>query len=173
MQWFEVLYSPLDDFFSSGGQILFIIMAIAFVMWALVIERYLYFIFHSRGLAADYINLWHDLSSNTIYKPIIKSRYLSEYRLYNERGIVLVKMLVKISLLVGLLGTVVGMITVFDAYAVTQTNPIEEIAAGVAQAIIPTMTGMLVGLSGLYFAYHLKQIADTKTHHLDMNLVIK
>ena len=171
MQWFEILYSPIDDLLFSGGRVLLVIMVVAFVMWSIVIERYLYFIFYSKHLAARYVDLWQSLDSALrVYRPVVKSRYLSEYRLYNERGILFLKSLIKASLLVGLLGTVVGMISVFDAYALTH-NPIEEIAAGIAQAIIPTMAGILVALSGLYFAYHLQQIAATTTHRLDSNLL--
>ena len=36
-------------------------------------------------------------------------------------------------------------------------------AAGVSKATIPTMAGMVVALSGLYFSVRLKQWADDET----------
>ena len=50
--------------------------------------------------------------------------------------------------LLGLLGTVTGMITVFDAMA-TQGGNARAMAAGVSMATIPTMSGMIAALSGL------------------------
>jgi Biopolymer transport proteins len=51
----------------------------------------------------------------------------------------------------GLLGTVTGMINVFDVMAITGTGNARAMASGISMATVPTMAGMVVSLIGLYF----------------------
>jgi biopolymer transport protein ExbB len=61
--------------------------------------------------------------------------------------------------LLGLLGTVTGMISVFDAMA-TQGGNARSMAAGVSMATIPTMSGMIASLSGLMGSTFVKRKVD-------------
>ena len=61
--------------------------------------------------------------------------------------------------LFGLLGTVTGMIAVFDAMA-TQGGNARSMAAGVSMATIPTMSGMIASLSGLVGSTWLRRKVD-------------
>ena len=54
--------------------------------------------------------------------------------------------------LLGLLGTVTGMVAVFDIMALTDGADAKAMAAGVSQATIPTMAGMVASISGIPFA---------------------
>ena len=59
----------------------------------------------------------------------------------------------------GCLGTVTGMIAVFDAMA-TQGGNARSMAAGVSMATIPTMSGMIASLSGLVGSTFLRRKVD-------------
>lgn len=59
--------------------------------------------------------------------------------------------------MLGLLGTVTGMIEVFDVMAVTGSSNARAMASGVKQATIPTMAGMVASLSGMFFVNSLEQ----------------
>ena len=72
----------------------------------------------------------------------------------------LIKTLMAVLPLLGLLGTVTGMIQVFDVMAFTGTGNARLMAGGVSAATIPTMSGLVAALSGLYLATHLEQTAD-------------
>jgi biopolymer transport protein ExbB len=63
--------------------------------------------------------------------------------------------------LLGLLGTVTGMITVFDAMATMGGNA-RSMASGVSQATIPTMSGMIASLSGVLGSTLIKRRVDTE-----------
>jgi len=52
----------------------------------------------------------------------------------------------------GLLGTVTGMIEVFDVMALSGSSNARLMAGGVFKATIPTMAGMVAALSGIAFA---------------------
>ena len=67
--------------------------------------------------------------------------------------------LIAICPLLGLLGTVTGMIEVFDVMAMLGSGNPRAMAAGVSKATIPTMAGMVVALSGYYLNIRLKRSA--------------
>ncbi len=66
--------------------------------------------------------------------------------------------------LLGLLGTVTGMIQVFNVMAVVGTSNARLMAGGVSAATIPTMAGLVAALSGLYLAVYLQRRANKATH---------
>ena len=53
--------------------------------------------------------------------------------------------------MIGLLGTVYGMIEVFEVLSFLGTGNPRAMSSGVAMATIPTMAGMVITLFGLYF----------------------
>jgi hypothetical protein len=53
--------------------------------------------------------------------------------------------------LLGLLGTVTGMIEVFQVITSTGASNARLMASGISKATIPTMTGLAVSLSGIFF----------------------
>lgn len=67
----------------------------------------------------------------------------------------LIRTLIAACPMLGLLGTVTGMIEVFDVMALTGTGDAQAMAAGVSRATVPTMAGMIVGISGLLPMYRL------------------
>jgi len=75
-------------------------------------------------------------------------------------------MLIGLCPLFGLLGTVTGMIHVFDVMAVTGTGNARAMASGISQATIPTMAGMVIAIAGLYFNKLIEEWVDDETHLL-------
>ena len=43
MMWFTEAYEAIRDFMELGGDVLWAILALTFVMWMLIIERFFYF----------------------------------------------------------------------------------------------------------------------------------
>ena len=71
--------------------------------------------------------------------------------------------------LLGLLGTVTGMINVFDSMA-TQGGNARSMAAGVSMATIPTMSGMIASLSGLMGSTLVKRKVDFEVEVFEQHL---
>jgi biopolymer transport protein ExbB len=74
--------------------------------------------------------------------------------------------------LVGLLGTVTGMIQVFEVMAVLGTGNAREMASGVSAATLPTLAGMVLALSGMYPIARFQHVVDSETRQLRDHLVI-
>lgn len=72
-----------------------------------------------------------------------------------ERGIPVVKIISVVAPLAGLLGTVTGMIEVFQVMAFTGGGDARSMAGGVSKATLPTMAGMTTALSGVFATIYL------------------
>ena len=150
----------IQDLVESGGYVLWGIFLVSLLLWSLIIERYLYLrLVHPRYL--DRMRgAWGALGERTSWQAgKIRQAMLSQVAQRLSRSLGLIRSLIAICPLLGLLGTVVGMVHVFDAMAVVGSANARAMAAGVSMATIPTMAGMVVALSGLYFSTHLQRRA--------------
>jgi len=75
-------------------------------------------------------------------------------------------MLVGICPLLGLLGTVLGMMDVFDVIRITGSNSARSTATGVSNAVITTMAGLVIAISGLYFTRRIELRVEEETRRL-------
>ena len=75
--------------------------------------------------------------------------------------------------LLGLLGTVTGMIEVFDVMAISGSGNARSMASGVSKATIPTMAGMVGALSGVFASTWLNRKAKSERTHLEDAIIIE
>ena len=87
-------------------------------------------------------------------------------------GITTIKTLVALCPLIGLLGTVTGMIEVFDVMAILGSGNARAMAAGVSKATLPTMAGMVAALSGVFVSTYLERKVNRETDALQDSLVM-
>jgi len=78
--------------------------------------------------------------------------------------------MVAICPLLGLMGTVTGMIEVFDVMAISGSGNARSMASGVSKATIPTMAGMVGALSGVFLVTVLNQKVNREVEDLEDNL---
>ncbi len=140
----------LEAFLIAGGNVLLVIMVVTFLMWMLVMERILYFAMASGGVRKRAIGKWADRSETTSwYAHAIRDKSISEVRESANTNIGVIKALIAILPLLGLLGTVTGMVEVFDVMAATGSSNARLMAGGITKATIPTMAGLVASLSGI------------------------
>jgi biopolymer transport protein ExbB len=60
-----------------------------------------------------------------------------------------IQILITLCPVLGLLGTVTGMIEVFDVVSFFGTGNARALASGITKATLPTMTGMAISIVGL------------------------
>jgi biopolymer transport protein ExbB len=84
----------------------------------------------------------------------------------------LLRVLVPLSPLLGLIGTVSGMLEVFDSMALRGNADARSMASGVSAAMICTMTGLAVSISGLYPAYYFTSRVERETEKLSDSLTV-
>ncbi len=145
-------FQDLQAFLDRGGPVLLVIMAATFVMWALILERLFYFRFAHKQVAAEAIAEWRSRSDRkSKLAHWVRDKLVSEVRGKAEQNVQLTKAMVALAPLLGLLGTVTGMVAVFDIMAITAGADAKAMSAGVSRATIPTMAGMVASLSGILF----------------------
>ena len=163
----------VQAFLETGGDVLLVIGGVTVVMWTLMLERFYYFyqIFPS---AADAVQRkWDARSDHSSWDAHqIRRLLVSELRMQLEEGLSYIRVLVALSPLLGLLGTVTGMIEVFDVMAVAGSGNAKAMAGGVSKATIPTMAGMVAALSGLILSARLEQFAADEGDRLADRLEI-
>ena len=146
---FSDAYYALSGFFAQGGNVLYLIAGLTFLLWTLVFERWWYFRTEHKNVVEQAMNVWESRSERRSWSAhAIRDSIISETAEKITGNLQLVQTCVALAPLLGLLGTVTGMIAVFDAMA-TQGGNARSMAAGVSQATIPTMAGMIVSISGL------------------------
>lgn len=84
-----------------------------------------------------------------------------------QRGLTALGTLVAAAPLLGLLGTVLGMIRVFEAIARTGMARGELLSAGIAQALITTAAGLIIAIPTLFVHSYLESRAEQIVHTIE------
>ncbi len=95
---------------------------------------------------------------------------ISEINMGLNQNIHMIKTLVALCPLIGLMGTVTGMIEVFEVMAIMGSGNARAMAAGVSKATIPTMAGMVAALSGVFMSTYVERRAKRAAERLEDSL---
>jgi biopolymer transport protein ExbB len=148
------------DFIETGGDVLLVIGLVTFVMWALMLERLWYFWRIHPAERQRAVQEWADRSDHSSWRAYqIRRLLVSEVQVRLDQGLMMMKTFVALCPLLGLLGTVTGMIEVFDVMAVAGSGNARAMAAGVSKATLPTMAGMVAAISGLLVSVQIERYA--------------
>ena len=166
----------VHEFLQAGGPVLWAILILAAVIGFIVAERYWFLFGVFPEQLRNYQGTWQALrqQEENLARPIRRA-LISQARIELGHWLPLLKTLVALCPLLGLLGTVTGMIEVFDVVTVSGTGNVRAMASGISRATLPTMAGMVVALPGLYFCLQLDQrvavsvegLADRLRFHQD------
>ena len=157
-------FTSLLDFFDRGGPVIIVLFVLAIVMTTLLIERLFFFISELKDLSdisVQEVSAYKDVNSWVLNK--MKSKNISVINVAANRNLLLIQGLIALCPLLGLLGTVTGMIEVFDIMAITGTGNARAMASGIAKATLPTMTGLFISIVGLFLLTAIKSTIDKAT----------
>lgn len=163
----STLAEPIVWLVEAGGPVLVVIALVAMALFAMGLERGLYWQFvHSRrrrALVARWVARHDHVSWSALtLREVWTSELIGQLR----RPLPWLKLLVGLCPLLGLLGTVTGMIQVFDSLSLTDVNQARAMADGVARATLPTLTGMAVAVVGLLFTTRLEHVIRREDQRL-------
>jgi biopolymer transport protein ExbB len=174
------LFAHVTDMLLQGGWVMIPLSATSLLMWALIIDRLLLY----RRL--DWKDLSLDEASRAIRERILPQTggvraqlvchffqrrgkrsevnqavlhcCADELRRGYERRLSLIETLAAIAPLLGLLGTVLGMIETFQIISLFGTGNPRAMASGISVAMITTQMGLLVAVPGLFMAGRLRVV---------------
>jgi biopolymer transport protein ExbB len=161
--WYKIL-----SFIDMGGPVLWAIMLVLFFMWLMIIERVWFYSISFPKQRKSILSSWDERADKSSwFAKRVREQLVSEANVELRSGLGFLDALVAISPLLGLFGTVYGMLNVFDIMAIEGTSNARAMAGGVAKATVPTMAGMIAALSGVFFTTYFKQKATTETEKLE------
>jgi biopolymer transport protein ExbB len=169
-------------YIKSGGIAMIPIIFVSLWVWGLIIERLLFFRRMEKvdcpmegirdlnghtlppaaatGLCAPAIR---QLKLHCSGQPDLDSRILELYAMQQKnhlfRSLSLITVLATAAPLLGLFGTVTGMISTFEAITIFGTGNAKALAAGISEALVTTQSGLLVGIPALFMARLISQRA--------------
>ncbi|QFT56657.1 MULTISPECIES: MotA/TolQ/ExbB proton channel family protein [Microbulbifer] len=166
-------WAAVNAFMASGGPVLFLIAGLTFFMWTLIFERVFYF---NKALKSDVqgaVDQWEERSERKSWASHqIRYAMISRVSEKIQDNMDMIQACVALAPLFGLLGTVWGMINVFDVLAITGGGDAKQMASGVSMATIPTMAGMVAALSGVFANTYLARKAERETQLLEDHLTM-
>ncbi len=173
MLWLADSFVAIRDFMELGGPVLRWIAVVILVMWVLIIERLLYFRSPMKTMSEEIHEIWESRPERKSWNAhMIRERMISQFSMATNSGIPMIQTLVALCPLMGLMGTVTGMIKVFEVMAASGSGNVRAMAAGVSQATVPTMAGMVGALSGVLLVTLLTRRAVREVDFLEDSLTM-
>ncbi|RBP53158.1 MotA/TolQ/ExbB proton channel family protein [Arenicella xantha] len=168
-----VIFEYIRDFMELGGPVLYLIAGLLIIMWFMIIERIFYIRGAHRSAVKSAIEEWESRTERKSWaahqvREELVSRVASKLR----ENLSMIQACVALAPLFGLLGTVTGMIEVFQVMAINGTSNARAMAGGVSRATVPTMAGMVAALSGLFLSFWLQRKAEQEREKLNENLTL-
>ena len=178
---FNDLLERTLEHIETGGFVMYPLLAVSLIMFFLVIKKFLEMRDFSKGdrpireclqslgkpgfTAApwqrDIIkNFLADRTFDEDLDRSIMEALMLRQSSFVERYIKSIAILASVAPLLGLLGTVTGMITTFLVIATSGTGDAKALASGISEALITTQTGLVVAVPGLFLANYLRRSSE-------------
>ena len=165
-------FGALASLVDEGGPFVVCIFLCGLIMWTLVIERVCYFALVLPQQARAALEAWQARTEHRSWcARQIRRAMISRVNTAMNSNLVLLRVLVPLSPLLGLVGTVSGMLEVFDSMAIRGSADARAMASGVSMAMICTLSGLMVSITGLYPVYYFSSRIRRETELLGDRLV--
>lgn len=107
-------------------------------------------------MRSELVANWRNRRCSKVGSEVRRRAFLTLAESRLKTGLGVLEAMVQILPLLGLLGTVSGMIKVFTVLTVFGTGNVRAMAAGISEALFTTLAGLVTALSGLYLIGYLK-----------------
>ena len=190
------VWQSLLELARSGGWVMIPLSAVSLLMWTLIAERMITFRRLGSGTDVDIQTAIHavqgapvnhfghglratllrNYSRKRTGEPELDRRLLGEcaitMRPLLSRNLAVIAVLGSVAPLLGLLGTVSGMIATFNVISALGTGNARPLAGGISEALVATEAGLLVAIPGLLLSAQLSRKATRLEHHLDQTMLV-
>ena len=154
----------LTELIARGGPVLYLLFILTLIIFYILFNKY--FFVKKKKKVWTSSKLEEYVTKNppeTTKLFFVEKTFISEFRRDSFANIKLLDGLIGMCPMIGLLGTVYGMIEVFEVLSFLGTGNPRAMSSGVAKATIPTMASMVITLFGLYFRQDIAQRLDKST----------
>ena len=160
-------FTALHNMRELGGPVVNWIFVACVIMWTITVERYWYFKKILPRESATMLAEWNARTNRLNWNAQqIRRAMISRLNSGMSSGLQVLRVLVPLCPLLGLLGTVSGMLDVFDAMSARGSADARSMATGVSEAMICTLSGLAVSITGLYPVYYFRRRVTMETEKL-------
>jgi len=165
------------NYIEQGGPIMYVLLLINMVGFALMFYKF-YIIYREnskipervKSLGASLFGI-KSTSHDPSFLIELSQKEIAEHMRKLESGVNTIKIIATISPLLGLLGTVVGILIAFQVIASTGLNSPENFAQGISMALITTVGGLLVAIPHYIGHSYLLGMLDSLETKLEKQLL--
>jgi|TARA_B100001094_G_scaffold240777_1_gene236517 biopolymer transport protein ExbB len=142
------IFKTYSNFLYQGGPVVLILFFISIYLFVLIFAKFKHLFFDMHHIQDEYKQNLANIKNDDLYLLNITS-LKSDYKSIVKKDFYIIQTLIALCPILGLLGTVTGMIEVFDVVSFFGTGNARALASGITKATLPTMTGMAISIVGL------------------------
>src|SRR5690625_7765265 len=155
-------FDAIRGFIELGGNVLWGILVVLLMMGLLIIGRYVDSFRVLPGQRREIVEQWATRRDRQSWHAgRIREELISRLTQQMQRNVKTINTLIAVCPLLGLIGTVTGMVAVFDVMAFFGTGNARAMAAGVSQATLPTIACMVEDITYMYLGFRLARTLMT------------
>jgi len=166
----DLLLAPfhaVGQLVTAGGPFVIWILVAGILMWTLIFERLWFFRTQLRRMEVSLLGRWQDRPEHHSWAAHqMRKTMISRLNGAMAENMPVLKVLVPMCPLLGLVGTVHGMLEVFDSMAILGSADARTMASGVSKAMNCTMTGLAVSVTGMYPVFYFQSTIRKQTELL-------
>ena len=166
----------LFDYIQQGGVIMYLLVILNITGFAFMIAKFIMFSRELTNIEGNSKKLLQNINQSGKDRMSLVELARQELNIYInniERGLNTIKIIASISPLLGLLGTVIGVLIAFKVMSETGTSNPASFAGGISMALITTVGGMVVAIPHFIGHSYLLGILDKIEANLEKSLFNK
>jgi biopolymer transport protein ExbB len=142
------IFKTYSNFINQGGPVVLILFLISIYLFILISAKFKFLFLDINTLKTEYKQNLINLNKDQYYLLNLSS-LKCDFKALVTKDFYIIQTLIALCPVLGLLGTVTGMIEVFDVVSFFGTGNARALASGITKATLPTMTGMAISIVGL------------------------
>jgi biopolymer transport protein ExbB len=148
-------------FMATGELVLWIILALNIIFWTLIVEKTWYLNFIFPQLLSQGKTQWQRQSNHQSWQAHrVREMILANFDFQLKRHFILMRSFISVMPILGLLGTIIGMMEAFEVLTIHGTGNARALASSLSKALITTMAGLVASIPGLFVLTLLQQRAE-------------
>jgi len=157
----------------TGGYVLWSIFFINLILWTMILERNWYFKHAFPIIEKHTVKQWTQRQEHhSWYAQSIRTMMIARLQAKLNKHLISIRSFVELLPILGLLGTIIGMIETFEVLNLYGTGNARALAGSISKALITTLAGLLTAIPGLFISSLLQQQAGHKVEQLASKLAL-
>jgi len=172
-QYLQIIEGFLG-FMGTGGTVLWLILLLNIALWTLILERtWFFFLVHPRQVQCAMTDWARREDHHSWYAHRIREMIIAQMHGQMMHHLIMIRTFVELLPVMGLLGTVVGMIETFEVLTLYGTGNARALASSISLALVTTLAGLVAAIPGLFVSGLLQRRAEQEKQRITDQLSIR